>query len=295
MTTVLMDFANLVSTGRDIESARRRRLSLVLCCLWVGALATFTAPGREDVGVGASLDLVAKVKVVSRLAITAMIALLVFDRDSWSRTGWLRRVMMPMGLYLAWGAASVFWSPLRTVSGGQCLSFAVLVGLTYVTAANVRCNADLSMVIRHLCWSTGGISLAITAAHFLFPEMGRLSRLMETGFMHPTAAASTAASGAMALLAALVIWRWEWAKREAWILLPMYGAMLIAAENRMSLVMLFLAGGGMVLRYVSWRRLFPYAVGGSALALIYVLCDPAKFIICVIQRSFLILKISLKL
>jgi len=261
------------------ESARRRRLNWLLICIWITVLATFSPPGRDGTVTAESLDIVAKLKLVTRLLSTFIIMLLVFDRDSWRRNAWLQSVFLPMAAFLAWGAASVTWSAIPSISVGQVMSFAVAAGLGYVAAANVRGEGEISRVFFHLSAATSMVSVVLLTAHFGFPETGRLSREMVTGYMHPTSVASTAAVGLLVTLAGAMIWRWNWALKALFVVVPLQLLMLIVAENRMSLLMLIPAGGGLIVSRISRRRLLTGTAIGSAVVLAYLLVDPGLSLI----------------
>ncbi len=261
------------------ESARRRRLNWLLVCIWITVLATFSPPGRDGTVTVESLDIVAKLKLVTRLLSTFVIMLLVFDRDSWRNNGWLQSVFLPMAAFLAWGAASVTWSAIPSISVGQVMSFAVAAGLGYVAAANVREEGEISRVLFHLSAATSMVSVVLLTAHFGFPDTGRLSREMVTGYMHPTSVASTAAVGLLVTLAGAMIWQWDWARKALFVVVPLQLLMLIVAENRMSLLMLVPAGGGLIVSRISRRRLLTGTAFGAAVLLAYLLIDPGLSLI----------------
>lgn len=257
-----------------IERGRQQRLNLLAICIWVAVLATFSPPGRDEAITVGSLDVVAKLKLVCRLGMMALISFMVLDRQSWRLNGWLQSIFLPMVAYLAWSGASVSWSAIPSVSLGQLVSFSLAVAFAYLTACNVREEKDVSKLLMHLTLSCSFVCLVLTGAHFLVPSIGKFSRGMETGFMHPTAIASTAAVAYLVTLISAVVFRWNWALKSALPLLALQLLTLFVAENRMSVAMLAPTTLALLLIYASRRQLF-IGAGFACIALFaYLMADP---------------------
>lgn len=257
-----------------IERARHFRLNMLALCIWVAVIATFSPPGRDEAITVGSMDFVAKIKLLCRLGMMGLLSFMVLDRQSWRLNGWLQAVFLPMGAYLAWCAASVSWSAIPSVSLGQLVSFSLAVAFAYLTACNVREEKDASKLLMHLAFSCSFVCLVLTGAHLGMPSVGKFSRGMETGFMHPTSIASTGAVAFLATLIGAVVFRWSWAVKTAIPLIALQLLTLYAAENRMSVAMLAPTTLGLMLIYAPRRQLL---IGGGFASIVifaYLMADP---------------------
>ncbi|MEL7265639.1 MAG: hypothetical protein AAFP69_12645, partial [Planctomycetota bacterium] len=205
----------------------------VLLPLWASAAATFTVPTKEISDGTGSIDILGLYKIAVRLVICGVLGLILLRTCfRGTRTAQHMRTILvrnwAWGAFVAWSFLSVFWSPLRVVSGGQVVGLIALSLLmleiarrTYTcgmrdTAAMYR---FVQLLIRNVIWMLFLCSAVVVSMHIYRPEWSGLDRLLTengyTGLAHPTAAGATASIGVALLWLAHMIGvvRVHWALR----------------------------------------------------------------------------------
>jgi O-antigen ligase len=254
-------------------------LSLVLACVWVLLLVTFSLPGREGPNSLASLDFVALLKVGTRAGAIGVLFLSLARWWGHPRLRAAARLLWPLGAFAAWGMLSTSWSPLRAVSFGQAVSLVAQIAVVFAIACFWRDRADTERLLRHLTVALLAYSAVILAvATVAFDESG-LNRDApgypgSNGLVHPTTAGATASLGLVMVVATWRIWGWRWA---TWLLGPslvVHGAVLLMAASRTALGVGLAAVALAILGFGSRRWLAPLVLAGSTVAAVYVIADP---------------------
>src|SRR3954451_22084831 len=250
---------------------------LVLICIWMLLLTLLLDSGRpaDEVALGAT----ALLKVASRAAAVAILAVVTFWTWSDLRRGLVIRQLLPWLVFGAWAVMSTAWSPLKMFSIGQAVSLLILLTLSYCTAIVARRVDDTSYILLHICLGLLLLSAALIVAHIVAHDTFSDARNQVTGGLHPTNAAATAGLGLLLIIAARLGFAWRWTRWLIWPSLLIHSGALLLALNRASLVVTTLVVGGLVLLYASagWRWLLLSAA--SFACAIYVALDPGFLLI----------------
>jgi O-antigen ligase len=182
---------------------------VLLAIAWVLILCTVNLSDRLNSAV--SLDFTAQLKVGTRLVSFGILAVMLLWQSTSARAMAVSKCLLPLGLFVAWGALSILWSPLRNVSTGQIGSFAVLVLLAANVALFWKSAASTSLVFLHLSLALLVLSVSMTLAHFLDANTNLGARDQEA-VVHSTLAAATASLGLILLLGARMVWGWTWSR-----------------------------------------------------------------------------------
>lgn len=234
----------MISAGNLTRHAENRRSSLiywVALCIWLLVLVTFTSPGRHGVQTTSGLDLLALVKIISRLVSLLILGVIFLRLESETKWSMLMRLMLPLALFCTWSLLSVTWSANPALSLAQAGCFSILVLLAIVISLVIKDSDDISYLLAQVSYALFALSMVLVIAHFCFPHLGALYRPSAgegaTGILHPTTA-SSAASLALIILVLARFWTdWKWCQT---LLLPgiiMHGFVMYWTTTRTTLAL----------------------------------------------------------
>ncbi len=240
-------------------------------------LISFSVPGRDGPDSFGGVDLLALAKMALRLIAIIwfgghwairfrdwMVARLESRALPLQSNRIVSPILLPWFIYLCWAFLSVVWSPLKSVSFGQCLGLAAQLVLAQTIAfrfattrssdsyaAQLRDGATPSKrelwtsLIETLSFMCAAYSLMVVATYVISPEQAGLDRSLRVegrnGLVHPTAAGAT--SGIGMILSLAILWLRLPGRPIAWLGLPIHLALALLANSRTSmLVTVFVIG-----------------------------------------------------
>ena len=267
------------------DRGRSFGLWLPLVCALALMVCTFSLPGRKMPRTAGSLDAIALVKVAVRMGSLLLLAGRIALAWREPRCRAVLGVLAPAGLYVSWAAFSAAWSAEPSVSLGQALGLLTLVLLSANLALSWRGQRDTSAAL--LAVSLGLMFMgAVTAtAHALSPEEMGLNRGefvddgTDTGLVHPSTAAGTAACGVVVLVAAVLLWGWRWARL---LLVPgclLHGVVLVFAAARTPLLVAAAIVGLMLAGFLPRRLLVALVFLVSLAGIAYLVLDPGDRVV----------------
>jgi len=253
---------------------------LPVACVYPLMLLTFQAPGRESAGSVDALDPIALMKVGSRGALVAVLAILLLRLWRHSRRPAVMRCFLPLSMFVLWSLVSTLWSPLKAVSLGQSSSLLLLVLLAAVLAVPRSGPLETSAVLFHLSSGLLVANAALLGIHLVAPEASGLGHgaLADSvgagGFIHPTAASATAGVGIVLLVASRLLWDWTWTKILLVPGLLIHAAILYVATRRVALVLTLSLTLLACCTLINRLLLVAIFVAASAGGAIYLIGDP---------------------
>lgn len=261
------------ATGRPLVRNWNVPLWWVAALIFALALTSFSAPQRGVSLDGSSLDLVAKLKVLVRLAAIGVLGTLLLTRLGTRAMQRLLWWALPLLAFVAWAVVSVSWSALPRISLGQASGLAVLVMLMLVMADLARDPRARDVLVKVLLVTLGCYSLAVLGMLLMAADVVGLDRY-EEGAFHPTAVGATASLGLVMSLARVLTGGDRFDRNWALALAPVHLVCLLVANNRLSMGLLVMLGG-MLLAWKAPRRVLAgWLLAASLLGLTLLLADP---------------------
>lgn len=268
-----LETAGFTTPSDSLSGTHRHALSVTLLCAWLLMLITFSPAERDESVVLGAIDTVASIKIAVRGLVLTVLTIVVVRLWQHPRRSHVVRVLLPLGLFVAWAMLSTLWSPLKSVSLGQSGSLLVLLLMALSLGILCRESADMSTVLRLISLGLLFISTLLIVTHFAFPELGSISR-DGSGVMHATNAGATASLGIIILLASSLLWEWTWAKALLVPGIPIYASVLLVSQNRCSLALTIVIAVGIVAMFGGRRRLSILMVTTAVAAAVYLALDP---------------------
>ena len=207
----------------------------VCLVVWLTVFATFTLPGRGHLAAG-EIDMVAKIKIASRLFSIMLLGWLVFAE---LRKEYVLAIVTRYwlwGLFVGWAILSTLWSPLRATSLGQAAGQLLLMLLSMSIAICSRRRANIDRIAFHSLVAIGFYCLIYGVGGLFIGNAETLSRSSENQFVHPTALAAAAGLGCLLATCLITMSNNMNLKAASLLVLPVLLIALIAAHNRTSLL-----------------------------------------------------------
>ena len=218
--------------------------TILIVSIWLLMIFTFSPPedwkqGMYGTQAIMSPSAIKALKLVSRSICLGLLCFATFRLLREPRSGRMTIVFLPVLAFTFWIFASVYWSPLKTVSLQQAISFTVSIILAFVFANSWRSCKDTSIYFMHLCGVLILISTGLLFLYIFAPQYGALTK-QASGMFHSTTAGASASLGLLCNLGMFGIYRFRW---SIWLLLPsiaVHVPVLILAGNRFSILLTML-------------------------------------------------------
>ncbi|MEM7452766.1 MAG: O-antigen ligase family protein [Planctomycetota bacterium] len=267
------------TTGEQTDrSSIKLALQAVIVAIWLLCIFTFSAP--EDWKAGTyGTDAILPPEQIKLLKLGARLsscfALLLGIWSLWHRkdSGRVLIYYFPVILFSGWILATIFWSPLKTVSIQQAVSFAISICLAMLVSLIWKSEATISRILFHIVVVLALISVGLICLALAFPQYGVLTK-ESSGLFHSTTAGATASLGTILTISIVCNYGWNWSKFIVGPAVVAHLAVLILAGNRFSIILTVLFGAlviGLLLE-VAGKAVLLTVIGGTCL--IYLLVDP---------------------
>lgn len=246
-----------------------------LFCSWLLMAITFSIPTLTRIAPRSlgSLDAVSLMKLFTRFSVMVILGIMLLKFWHHPKRPRVLHFLMPLAVFVGWAIISTSWSALWAVSLGQASS--VLVLLVLAINLGIQCNTteDISRILKNLVIAMFTVSAITLIIFFAFPNTGSLNRGAQ-GILHPTNAAANAGLGLVILIAAKLIWNWQWSRH---LILPggvIFSTLLYFAANRMSVGLVLLLTA-IMLFFLTKRVFFSgFLFVMALLGALYVAADP---------------------
>ncbi|MBC8871106.1 MAG: O-antigen ligase family protein [Planctomycetes bacterium] len=246
---------------------------VLFVCLWLLTIICFSAPGRIGPDSAGSLDVIALVKLGTRVGIFLVLLWMLYRYWRLPERGTVIACLAPLALFAGWAVLSTLWSPLKAVSLGQASSLIVLVLLAMNLGLFCRGAEKTSAVLCSLSVALLAFGVVVLIANLAFPEIGGLSR-EAPGIVHPTTAGSAASLGIVVLVACRLLWGWKWTRVLLAPGVVVHILLLLIAANRVSLFLTVLLGCALFCVFASRLLVSLFIVVASVAAAVYITSDP---------------------
>ncbi len=259
-------------TSPPLRNSNRFILLIVLFCSWFIAAFIFSLPNREGPTSAQGLDFVAQLKLISRagsLVLLAVANLLLIRRKTFEE---ILPLYSGFIIFFFWSAASVSWSCLPEVSAGQVFSYGVVLLLSVAVAQSVQTSADVRLIL----FSLNGLLLVRSTGMLILHFATGQTAISREGdsFIHSTEAAETAAPAIVLLVGCVACLRDRWINVLLIPAIPIYLALFLVAQNRLSLVATPLVVGLTLLTTGNRSMIVKLIFAGCFLLPAYMLVDP---------------------
>lgn len=233
------------AAARPTANKYEMRFFLVMC--WMLSVTGLSLPGRSaPLSLGA-LDPVALIKLGTRGAGFVVFGLILLRHIQRERARALVERLIPLGIFAAWAVASIYWSPMKTVTIGHSSDLVLLAMLAGVAALLSYEEDDFKRIFFHLTLVAACVSLALLVLNL----RTILSGDRPADYMQPNDMAKTASAGLLLLVCCAMLWDWKWAKRIAWPAGTVLTLLMVAARSRTALILTPLA---LLLLFLRFRR-----------------------------------------
>ncbi|MEM7455497.1 MAG: O-antigen ligase family protein [Planctomycetota bacterium] len=242
----------------------------VCCIICLNVFATFNLPGRKHMQPG-DLDLAGIIKVLVRAVSVAALGWIVFAH---LKIGDVRKITARHSawlLFTAWAITTTAWSPLKSFTLGQSGGQAVLAMLSICVAMSVM-HFRIYLFITLL--STTFYCLVYGVGSLVLPDMIDIGRSSVDAVIHPTALGAASSLGLLIVFGIWLTSETRWLRISAWLLVPVLVVSLLAAHNRLSILLTVLVGTAMFVSKGRSHLLAAFSVVTCLFTLTYVLVDP---------------------
>ena len=251
--------------------------TILIVSIWLLMIFTFSPPedwkqGMYGTQAIMSPSAIKALKLVSRSICLGLLCFATFRLLREPRSGRMTIVFLPVLAFTFWIFASVYWSPLKTVSLQQAISFTVSIILAFVFANSWRSCKDTSIYFMHLCGVLILISTGLLFLYIFAPQYGALTK-QASGMFHSTTAGASASLGLLCNLGMFGIYRFRW---SIWLLLPsiaVHVPVLILAGNRFSILLTMLFAILIVLAFFRKHELAVFAMATAVIGVVYLTVD----------------------
>jgi O-antigen ligase len=238
------------------------RWFLLVC--WVLSVTGLSAPGRAAPLSVTALDPIALMKLGARGIGCAALGLILLRHFQHARTLAITRVLMPLIFFAAWAAASIYWSPIRSITAGHALDLLLLTLLAITAGILCLDEDDYRRIFFHLAAIGVLMSFVLMALNFHAVAAGQ--RPMD--YMQPNDMAKTAGCGLLVLVCCHLLWEWTWTRRLLWPGCAILLFSLYATRSRTALFLTPLALLPLCFRLRGKKTITAICALGGILALI---------------------------
>lgn len=147
--------------------------------------------------------------------------------------------LWPLLAFGAFGVLSTVWSPLKSISLTQSMTFVMLLMLAFYTSIVWRNDEDTLTLVKHLVLAFVTVSCMLMLLRFGLPRSGALTK-ESSGVLHSTNAGATGGLCLLLLLSARILWNRPWS--TWWLPVALLEVvMMLVSGNRLSVVVTFIS------------------------------------------------------
>jgi O-antigen ligase len=254
-------------------------LGWIVVCAWLLMLGTFDLPNRSEVITAGNLDYLALAKLATRVGTIVLLAPFVLFRLKPLIESAHLRVYLMWILLVGWACLSVLWSPLKSISLGQSISFGTLVLLSVATALSVRSDRDAAYMLKGLTLSLAAICLVVGLVNMKSSHLSGLNRddsiYDNPGIIHATHAGATAGLALFFVaVSSLGARRFIRSPILIAVIVVVASYVLLAAASRTALVAVFVAVSWVIATQLSIERRFKLVFGVAVAIAALLIFDP---------------------
>ncbi|MCA9191951.1 MAG: O-antigen ligase family protein [Planctomycetales bacterium] len=247
-------------------------LTAIMVGAWLIAACLFSEPNRDEPMSLRGLDIIALLKLASRIGTLGILVLVNAIAPAKTRLSAIVTMFLPLLVFLLWAIASTMWSPLRDVTLGQSFSLLVMVALAMTLARFIDTTQDAIYVLSHLFLIVTVRGAVMIVVHWMLGGTGVTRD--DFGVFHSTDAAETAGLG---MVMAFALFGFTRLRRFELLMLPaivIHIALFAIAQNRLSLIVNAIVVAAVVWKTVSLRSIVGTTMCAACLFPVYIVADP---------------------